>query len=340
MLFYTSDAGGRGDAVKYAMNLRSALLDPDRFVFLYGTTPPRADATGERVQRAASRLAERVAGLALDGLIVYDVQDESARTEEPRPFPYLPTGDSRVYSALLEQSAGIPAITYKCIAQTPESEWETWLDEAAATYGVRFLSLVGRASSQPTGAPGAAGEGIPLARAQEMAAGHPRGFTLGGVVIPERHSPGRSESERLIAKAAAGCAFFTSQAIYDPAAAIALCRDYARDCEARGIAPRRIILTFTPCGRPETLRFIQWLGVRVPDDIARALLASADPLEESMAACARALRAILESGVGRSVPLGINVESVSIRREEIDGSIALCTRLREIVRAYDARPAA
>ena len=69
------------------MSPPTALLDPNRFAFLYGTTPPRADASEERVQRAASRLSVRTQGMDLDGLVVYDVQDESGRTSEPRPFP-------------------------------------------------------------------------------------------------------------------------------------------------------------------------------------------------------------------------------------------------------------
>ena len=306
------------------MSLKTALLDSQRFVFFYGTTPPRADAPPERVQRAASRLAERVGDLNLDGVIVYDVQDESSRTAEPRPFPYLPTTDSRIYARLLEQTVRKPTVTYKCVGQTTAPDWAQWLDETDKEYGLRCLSLVGRASSHST-------DGISLTRALEMASAHPAAYLLGGVVIPERHSAARRESGRLIHKADAGCLFFTSQAVYDPAAAIHLCRDYADDCAALGIAPKRILLTFTPCGRPETLRFLQWLGVGVPESVQQAILSSPTPLDASMAACAESLRAILHSGVGSRVPLGINVESVSIRREEIDASIALFSKLQKIV---------
>jgi hypothetical protein len=62
------------------MNLRVGLR-PEKFVSLYGTTPPRADAGVEAVVRAADRLTERVHGLSLDGLVVYDVQDEAGRTD-------------------------------------------------------------------------------------------------------------------------------------------------------------------------------------------------------------------------------------------------------------------
>ena len=312
------------------MSLKTALLDPRRFVFFYGTTPPRADAPPERVQRAATRLAERLRDLPLEGVIVYDVQDESSRTAEPRPFPYLPTTDSRVYARLLEQTVGKPTVTYKCVGQTEAADWAHWLDETDGEYGLRCVSLVGRASAHRADGAGHS-HGIGLTNALEMASAHPAAFLLGGVVIPERHSAIRSESNRLIGKTDAGCSFFTSQAVYDPAATIRLAQDYADDCAALGIAPKRIVLTFTPCGRPETLRFLQWLGVRVPESVGQAILSSPTPLDASLEACAASLRAILESGVGSRVPLGINVESVSIRREEIDASIALFGKLQEIV---------
>jgi 5,10-methylenetetrahydrofolate reductase len=309
------------------MSLPTALLEPGRFIFLYGAATPRADADGDHIQRAASRLAERVQRLEPDGLIVYDVQDESGRTGEPRPFPFLPTLESRIYSRLLTQATGRPVITYKCVARLSEAEWAAWLDEAKA-YDICCLSVVGQAAA------GNDTSGTPLLRAMEMAAAHPHGFTLGGVVIPERHRPERSESARLLQKAASGCGFFVSQAVYSAGATIRLCRDYYRDCEAQGIPPRRIILTFTPCGRPETLRFIKWLGVAVPEEVERTILSSGAPLTESVRVCADSLRRVLEAGASRLIPLGVNVESVSIRKEEIAATVDLFHALRDVVRQF------
>jgi hypothetical protein len=309
------------------MSLRTALLDPGRFIFLYGAATPRADADGDHIRRAASRLARRVQFLEPDGLIVYDVQDESGRTHEPRPFPFLPTLESRIYSRMLAQITGRSVITYKCIAGLSEAAWEAWLDEAGE-YDLGCLSLVGQTTS------GVGADGIPLLRAMEMAAAHPRGFTLGGVVIPERHQPERSESARLLQKAASGCGFFVSQAVYSPEATIRLCSDYHRDCVVQGVAPRRIILTFTPCGRPETLRFIKWLGVTVPAEVEQTLLSSDTPLAESIRVCIDSLRCILEAGIGRLIPLGINIESVSICKEEIAATADLFHALRDVVRQF------
>ena len=136
----------------------------------------------------------------------------------------------------------------------------------------------------------------------------------------------------MIQKTAEGCSYFISQAVYDPAMTIRLLADYARDCQREGLAPRRVILTFIPCGREKTLAFIRWLGIAIADETARAIMADAAPLSRSIAICREHLRAILSQEYARTLPLGINIESVSIYKDEIDASIELHHALHEVVR--------
>jgi hypothetical protein len=308
------------------MTLEDALIDPQRFVTLYGTTPPRASAPAEKVLAAATRLAERLDGLPIDGLVVYDVQDESGRTAEPRPFPFLPTVDSPPYGKLLRELTGIPAITYKCVAnETPES-WPHWLDTASERYGVRYLSLVGLASSRHVR------NSISLSRASEIAAAHSNEFVLGGVAIAERHGPGRSESQRLLEKAGRGCRYFISQGVYDAAPTIQLLSDYARDCAEQGVKPQRIVLDFVPVGRPQTMTFIRWLGIAIPDATAAAILDDAAPLSRSIAVCCEILRRVLDQPYADQIPLGLAIESVSINKDEIAASIELVHALRGVAK--------
>jgi hypothetical protein len=269
--------------------------------------------------------------LALDGIVVYDVQDESSRTIEPRPFPFLPTLDSRIYSKMLNDLAGVPVIAYKCVAQMEKEDWKAWLDEAAQAYGLSCLSLVG--------SPTATGSKLPmtLPEAVRMAAAHERRFTLGGVCIAERHKPGKSESRRMLQKAEDGCSFFITQAIYSPETTIQLLKDYWFDCQRSGAAPKRIVLTFTPCGQPKTLAFIKWLGVNVSQTTEQAILSVADPLAKSIQICCETLSRILDEDVCRSLPLGINVESVSINKMEIDGSIELFNALHGVLQNHNQR---
>lgn len=303
--------------------LAHKLLASEYFVTLYGTTPPRADFDSERMQRAAVRLGNRTQNLKIDGFVVYDVQDESSRTLEPRPFPFLPTHDSRVYSKLVRELSGRETITYKCVAGKSEKELDAWLDEAQTSYDVRILSLVGSASSRFDR------PGVSLMQAIERA--HLReSVTVGGVVIPERHTSLRNESLKLIDKAAAGCSYFISQAIYNPEPIVKLLNDYAQDCSARGIAPKRIILTFAPCGLDRTIQFMKWLGVDIPDDVAKTILSAPIPLKKSLSICSDNLNRIIDSAPN-TVPLGLNIESVSIRKEEIEGSIELVEILQQVI---------
>ncbi|HEY5897725.1 MAG TPA: hypothetical protein VIV54_09190, partial [Burkholderiales bacterium] len=107
--------------------------------------------------------------------------------------------------------------------------------------------------------------------------------------------------------------------------------DYLRDCRGAGVAPRRVVLTFAPCGREKTLHFLRWLGVIVEPETERAIFGAADPIAKSIEICRDNLRRILEQPYAAEIPLGINVESVSINRDEIDASVDLFHALREIM---------
>ena len=170
---------------------------------------------------------------------------------------------------------------------------------------------------------------LPLSRAIRIALAHEAGFAVGGVVITERHTAERSEAARLLAKSIEGCSYFISQTVYHAPPTQRLLADYLRDCRGAGVEPRRIVLSFAPCGREKTLAFLRWLGVNISAQTANAILSAANPLAKSIEICRDNLRRILDGAYAGEVPLGINVESVSINRDEIDASIELFHVLRE-----------
>jgi hypothetical protein len=305
------------------MDLKAKLPDPGQRVLLYGTTPPRLGTAPESIAAAADKLAARLAGLPLDGVVVYDIQDETGRTQHPRPFPFVATVDPRSYSTALQERSGRPTIVYKALGEIDEAGWRAWL-AGAKDNGIDFLSVVGRPTSGVRHA-------LPLSRAIRLAAGHVAGFTVGGVVIAERHDAQRSEAARLLAKGIEGCGYFISQTVYHAPPTQRLLADYLRDCRGAGTSPKRVILTFAPCGREKTLAFIRWLGVNVAPETERAILGAASPLAKSIEICRDNLRRILDGAYRDQVPLGVNVESVSINREEIDASIDLFHALKEVL---------
>src|SRR5687767_9442538 len=123
------------------MDLKAKLPDPGQTVLLYGTTPPRSGTAPDQVAAAAEKLAARLDALRLDGVVVYDIQDETGRTQHPRPFPFVGTVDPRAYAKLFHQ----PAIVYKALGTLDEPRWRAWLDESRGQ--VEFLSIVGRPAS-------------------------------------------------------------------------------------------------------------------------------------------------------------------------------------------------
>jgi hypothetical protein len=147
------------------------------------------------------------------------------------------------------------------------------------------------------------------------------------VAIPERHSRRENEHLRLIAKQEAGCRFFVSQVVYDLNAAKNLVSDYRYECESRGLAPVPIVFTFSVCGSMKTLEFLRWLGVDVPRWIENDLRHSTNPLAASLEQAQATAVELIDFCRRLGVPFGLNVESVSIRREEIEASVDLAARL-------------
>ncbi len=310
------------------MELKSKLLNNHRGLYLYGTTPPRQGLSPEKIYAIAEKLTARLSNLNLDAINVYDIQDEEGRTQIARPFPFLPVVDSREYAQILKNLTGQEIINYKCVVHHPRADFPAWLDQSWQQFGLRYLTLVGGSTSQM------AYPGPTLSQASKAIADHKYDFVFGGVTIAERHSSKGNEHLKLIEKSAWGMKFFTSQVVYQPEATIQLLQDYSQQCQKLNLSPVRIILTFAPCGHLKTLQFLKWLGVNFPREVEQEIFSAQSPLQKSLEVCCSTLRRILESIEYSQIPLGINVESVSIKKDEIDASIELFQKLQGILAAF------
>jgi hypothetical protein len=135
----------------------------------------------------------------------------------------------------------------------------------------------------------------------------------------------------MMRKQKAGAEWFVSQAIYDVEPTVQLLKDYASLCRQQGVSPRKVVLTFAPVSRTKTLNFIKWLGVKVPAEIEESILQHERPVDRSIDILCDHLKVILRETAGIGVPLGINCESVSIYKAEIDGVHELFRRLQRIL---------
>jgi hypothetical protein len=305
------------------MDLLGRLRQRESGIVLFALTPPRLATPPERVAEIAAVTMERLRPLDLDGLVLYDIDDESSRNSSDRPFPFSPTLDPADY--LAEHLAGwpTPVVVYRAVGKHTPDGLGAWLSSQDPA---RVATVLVGAASTDTAPP------LSLAQAHDLRRDTNPSLLLGGVTIPERHSRRGDEHRRLIAKQEAGCGFFVTQIVFDVNAAKNLVSDYKYECEAAGISPVPIVFTLSVCGSMRTLEFLRWLGVEVPGWIENDLRHSADTLTTSQEQAYAAAVELAAFCRRLEVPFGLNIESVSIRRLEIEASVELARRLVDHVR--------
>jgi hypothetical protein len=167
-----------------------------------------------------------------------------------------------------------------------------------------------------------------LRRAQELRAEARPDLPLGAVVIGERPD----EHLRMLAKQERGASFFVSQVVYHLNETKNLLSDYFYECRARGVAPRTVIFTLSLCGSLKTLEFVRWLGVDVPRWLENSIRHAEDPLAESYRQCLALARDLIDFCEHMGLPYGFNIESVSIRKAEIQASTELAAEVAGMLR--------
>lgn len=285
---------------------------------LFALTPPRASTSAEAAQETADITIDRLRPLKIDGLILYDIADEADRNDQERPFPFLPTMDPAVYLERHLTDWPTPVVVYRATAKYTENQLREWVQSQNPK--TRLAVFVG-ASSRNTRVEST------LHRAQQIRAEFNPDLLLGAVAIPERHTSRGDEHRRMLAKQVAGCSYFVTQIVYDGNAAKNLVSDYAYECQTRGVDPVPIVFTSSVCGSIRTLEFLRWLGVDVPRWIENDLRHANDTLDASVELAAAVLADLIDFCRRLGIPFGINIESVSIRRVEIEASVRLAERM-------------
>jgi hypothetical protein len=298
--------------------LADKIISRDGVLMLFSITPPRQETPPEDVRRIADVTIERLRPLDLDGLILYDIDDESDRNPDERPFPYLPTMDPAHFLAHHLGAWDRPVIVYRCVGKYDEWTLKNWLVEQDTD---RVLSVFVGASSSSKQVQTA------LPDAHAVWQDNRPELVLGGVAIPERHSRRADEHLRMVRKQESGCSYFVTQVVYDAGAAKNMVSDYYYTCRDRGLQPVPVIFTLAVCGSSKTLAFLEWLGVGIPGWLRNDLAYAGDPLTTSYGQCVTTARDLAAFSRRLGAPYGFNVESVSIRQAEIDASVQLAAHL-------------
>jgi hypothetical protein len=125
-----------------------------------------------------------------------------------------------------------------------------------------------------------------------------------------------------------------SQTVWSVSVTKRLLLDLRNRADREGGSVPPLLLTFSPCGSRQTLEFMSWLGVTVPDWVKRDLLAAKDMLARSIDLAADAFAQVRAFAMEHGLSVGCNVESVSSRAAEVEASVELLHRVARL----DARP--
>ncbi|MBP2032766.1 hypothetical protein J2Z42_001440 [Clostridium algifaecis] len=302
--------------------IKEKILNKKMGIITYAITPPKKNNTTEKIVEISKRHIERIKNLNIDGLIIYDLQDEVDRQSGKRPFPYMESVDPAIYGEKYLGNIKIPKIIYRCVGKYGIDEFSKWLEHDKKDD--RFSVFVGASSSKQE-------VKLKLNQAYDLKNKLNPDLFLGAVVIPERHITHKDEHLRVIKKADKGCSFFVSQVIYNLEASKNFLSDYYYYCKENNIHMKPIIFTITPCGSEKTLNFMKWLGINVPRWLENDLMHSEDILEKSISLSKNIFEELFDFALEKGIPIGCNVESLSIRKVEIEASIKLVNDIKQII---------
>ena len=300
----------------------------DSGILTYGITPPKSGTDAPRVAAIAQRTIERLIPLEMDALIVYDVQDESDRTARERPFPFLNALDPFSFARDHLQALQVPKIIYRPAGKFTKEELSTWLDELQkqAFYPV-FVGVPSPNHPVKTTLP----------EAYHLCNRHRANSVIGAVAIPERHAKLNDEDKRILSKADCGVSYFITQCVFDMAYAKKMVEDLCHTCKQENKRKPTIIFTLTACGSVKTLQFMEWLGIHIPAATKTQLTGAGYMLQESVSICLNIASALTKFCKQLHIPFGFNIESVAIRKDEIEASIGLFNSVSKMLEAEGVR---
>lgn len=284
-------------------------------ILLYGQTPPKQN--HQNLENLLELRKKRLNLLDVDGIVIYDLQDEGDRNDEKRTFEFVKTIDPYEYYKSLELK--FPGIIYKSVGKYSQDEFIKSLK-----FDKNIANVFVGASSKDQKIK------LSLKKAYEIKKEFAKDIPLGGICIPERHEAKHNEHLKVANKTLNGCEFFITQAVYNAINAKNFIDDYAK----LNIKKVPIIFTFTPCGSLKTLEFMKWLGISIPPFLENRLKNSIDILQSSVSLSFEMFEFIYRYAKNKGVIVGANVESISTRKVEIEASIKL---LQDIKRSIDRK---
>ena len=209
-------------------------------VLLYGITPPKIQTAPERVSEIAARTVTDLGALDLDALIVYDVQDESARTDAERPFPFTTALDPFEYASQHLQALTVPKIIYRPAGKYSREELSEWLQ---CLKNHRFYPVFVGLPSPDYVVKTSLKDAYQIWSEQ-----HGEHSVIGAITIPERHAVLNDEDTRILGKVESGVSYFISQCIFNVDYTKKMLDALLLACKTKNQEIPTMIFTLTICG--------------------------------------------------------------------------------------------
>jgi hypothetical protein len=128
-----------------------------------------------------------------------------------------------------------------------------------------------------------------------------------------------------------------SQCVFNVDYAKRVVDDLSKSCTAQNHVLPTLIFTLTACGSAKTLNFMEWLGIDVPESVKAELLASDNILAKSVELCLSIATELMAYCSEKNIPFGFNIESVAIRKDEIEASISMVNTIGEMLKNQGIR---
>lgn len=303
--------------------LKDKIENKESGIILYGITPPKQNTPKDTLAEIAKKQINRISSLPIDALVLYDIQDESSRTTMERPFPFIKTMLPQDYSSQYLPALKMQRIIYQSVGKHNKKDFEKILQNISKE--TEFTVFVGAPShNQQTN--------MTLNDAYAVHKKSNNTITVGGVAIPERHASKGNEHLRIITKMEQGCRFFITQCVYSTNNSLGFLSDLYYYSKENNIELVPIIFTLTPCGSLKTLEFMKWLGIDIPHWLNNELIHSENILEKSLDICRAIAQELITFCKEKNIPIGFNIESIAIRKEEIEASIQLLKDVKKMLR--------
>lgn len=281
------------------MDLKTKIQNPQIPVSFFEMVPP-VSGKPESLNSAMAEVA-KIKGLA-DAINLPEIHDENRGGD--RTFKFVERIEPRVLGQKIRQEFDLDVVVNRCVVY--EADQARWLRETQGQFAISNFVLVGGESSEIQ----YPGPSVLETAREARTAG--LNVALGGISIPSR----TQEADRIRRKADEGICFFTTQVLFDS-------NDIVWLVQRLNGLEARIFLSFAPVSHHRDIEFLRWLGVDVPADLDRFLIArpegetTSHHAEEAYERCLdlaqRILMDVFDNLPPDPPPLGINIEHINRR---------------------------